>query len=245
MTKLPFVVGSLLILGACGQEPYDPRGLRHEETLLSVSATGQTETRPDQAQFQAGISTWAKTAKAASAANLKKIEEIVAALKQLGIPEKDIQTRAANVQRVDWGDRKGQFQASNIVNVTVREVDGAGAAVTTVTDAGANIVSGPDLRMAEPEKAVNTAYAAAYKAARNRAQAYADAAGMKISRVLTIRDSGGTQGNRYLPGAIPAAPPSVGMAVEQAAADASNARLMPGQTTSAVAVQVDFALAPQ
>jgi hypothetical protein len=67
---------------------------------------------------------------------------------------------------------------------------------------------------------------------------------MKISRILTIRDSGGTQGHRYLPGAIPA-PPPVGMAVEQAAADASNARLMPGQTTSAVAVQVDFALAPQ
>jgi uncharacterized protein YggE len=244
MTKLPFIAGSLLILGACGQEPYDPRGLRHEETLLSVSATGQAETRPDQAQFQAGISTWEKTAKAASAANLKKIEEIVAALKQLGIPEKDIQTRAVNVQRVDWGDRKGQYQASNIVNVTVRKVDGAGAAVTTVTDAGANIVSGPDLRMAEPEKAANTAYAAAYKAARNRAQAYADAAGMKISRILTIRDSGGTQGHRYLPGAIPA-PPPVGMAVEQAAADASNARLMPGQTTSAVAVQVDFALAPQ
>jgi uncharacterized protein YggE len=245
MTKSPFVAGSLLVLGACGQEPYDSRGLRHEETLLSVSATGQAETRPDQAQFQAGISTWEKTAKAASAANLKKIEEIVAALKQLGIPEKDIQTRAVNVQRVDWGDRKGQFQASNIVNVTVRKVDGAGAAVTTVTDAGANIISGPDLRMAEPEKAANTAYAAAYKAARNRAQAYADAAGMKISRVLAIRDSGGTQGNRYLPGAVPAAPPPVAMAVEQAAADASNARLMPGQTTSAVAVQVDFALAPQ
>ena len=73
MTKLPFIAGSLLILGACGQEPYDPRGLHHEETLLSVSTTGQAETRPDQAQFQAGINTWEKTAKAASAANLKKI----------------------------------------------------------------------------------------------------------------------------------------------------------------------------
>jgi uncharacterized protein len=99
--------------------------------------------------------------------------------------------------------------------------------------------------MAHPERAANTAYAAAYKAARDRANVYADAAGMKISRVLTIRDSGGTQGNRYLPGAVPAAPPPVAMAVEQSAADASNARLMPGQMTSAVSVQVDFALAPK
>ena len=65
---------------------------------------------------------------------------------------------------------------------------------------------------------------------------------MKISRVLTIRDAGGTQGNRYLPGA---APPPVAVAVEQSAASGSNARLMPGETTSAVAVQVDFALAPK
>lgn len=244
MTKLPFVVGTLtlLTLAACGREPSDPRGVRPDETLLSVSATGQADTRPDQAQFQAGISTWEKTAKAASAANLGKIEEIVAALTRLGIAEKDIQTRAVNVQRVDWGDRKGQYQASNIVNVTIRKVDAAGAAVTAVTDAGANIVSGPDLRMADPEKAANTAYAAAYRAARDRAQVYADAAGMKISRILTIRDSGGTQGNRYLPGA---APPPVAVAVEQSAANGSHARLMPGETTSAVAVQVDFALTPK
>lgn len=245
MFKLPLAAGTLLSLAACGETSYDPRGVRPEETLLSVSATGQADTRPDQAQFQAGISTWDKTARGASAANLKRIEEIVAALRQLGIADKDIQTRAMNVQRVDWGDRKGQYQASNIVNVTVRNVDGAGAAVTAVTNAGANIVSGPDLRMADPEKAANTAYTAAYKAARDRAQAYAEAAGMKIARVLTIRDAGGTQGNRYLPGAVPVAPPPVvGMVVEQAA-DASGARLMPGQTSSAVAIQVDFALGPK
>ena len=63
MTKLPFVVGTLLTLAACGREPSDPRGVNHDETLLSVSATGQADTRPDQAQFQAGISTWEKTAK--------------------------------------------------------------------------------------------------------------------------------------------------------------------------------------
>lgn len=245
VTRQPLILGALVILAGCDQAPYDPRGLRHEETLLSVSATGQTDTRPDQAQFQAGINTWDKTPQGASTANLQKIEEIVAALKQAGIAEKDIQTRAMNVQRLDWGDRKGQYQASNIVNVTVRKVDRAAAAVTAVTGAGANIVSGPDLRMAEPENAANTAYTAAYKAAHTRAKAYADAAGMTISRVLTIRDAGGTQGNHYLPGAVPVAPPPVAMVVEQSAANNAAARMMPGQTTSAVTIQVDFALVPK
>jgi uncharacterized protein len=242
IAKLPLVGGIFLTISACGQAPPDPRGVRHEETLLSVSATGHADTRPDQAQFQAGINTWDKTARSASAANLRKIGEIVTALERLGIAEKDIQTRSLSVQRVDWGDRKGQYQASNIVNVTVRNIAAAGDAVTAVTNAGANIISGPDLRLADPEKAANTAYVAAYKAARARAQAYADAADMQISRVLTIRDAGGTQGNRYLPGA---APPPVAVAVEQSAGDASMGRLMPGQTTSAVSTQVDFALIPK
>ncbi|MBA4094945.1 MAG: hypothetical protein C0489_12790 [Candidatus Accumulibacter sp.] len=239
MVRHPLALGLFGMVAGCGGAPYDPRGVQREETLLSVSATGQAETRPDEAQFQAGINSWDGNAKAAGEANLAKIREIVGALRQLGVAEKDIQTRTVSVQRVDWGDRKGQYQASNIVNVTVRDVDKAGAAVAAVTGAGANIVSGPDLRMARPEKAATSAYTSAYKAARARAQAYADAAGMKISRVLTIRDSGGVQGNRPLPAAAPVPPPPVVM--EQASADAS-AGFMPGQTTSAVAVQVDFAL---
>jgi uncharacterized protein YggE len=244
MTKLPIVTAMCLTLAACGQASHDPRGIARDETLLSVSATGQADTRPDQAQFQAGINTWDKSAGGASAANARKIGEIVAALRRFGIAEKDIQTRSLSVQRVDWGDRKGQYQASNIVNVTVRNIAAAGDAIAAVTGAGANVVSGPDLRMSDPEKAANSAYTRAYKAAHARAEAYAAAAGMKISRVLTIRDAGGSQGGRYLPAANPVAPPPMIAVVEQAA-DASAGRLMPGQTTSAVSVQVDFALTPK
>ena len=242
MAKTYLVLGPLL-LAACGQPDYDPRGMKHEETLLSVSASGQADTRPDQAQFQAGVNTWSKDAPGASAANRQMIAKIVAALNRAGIADKDIQTRSLTIQRLDWGDRKGQYQAGNIINVTVRDVDRAAAAVEAATSAGANIMSGPDLRLSDPETAANSAYAAAYKAARSRAQTYADAAGMRVARVLSIRDAGGTQGNRYLPGAVPVAPPPV--AVEQSAANGAMARLMPGETESAVSIQVDFALVPK
>ena len=237
------LIASSLVLAGCGGAIPNPRGVDRDETLLSVSATGRIETRPDQARFQAGINNWAGTARAANAANLQKIREIVAALQAVGVAERDLQTRATAVQRIDWGDRKGQYQASNIVEVTVRDVDRAGAAVTAATEAGANIVSGPDLRMADPEAAANRAYAAAYRAARARAEAYAGAAGLTVARVLSIRDAGGVQGNRHLPGAVPVAPPPV--MAEQAATDASTGRIMVGQTASDVAVQVDFALAPK
>lgn len=250
MKRIVLLSTALPLLAACTQEDEGTRGVTHEETLLSVSASGEAETVPDQAKFEAGINAWAKSAGAASESANNAIAKVVAALTALGIEERDIQTRAVGVNRVEWGDRKGQYQASNIVVVTVRDVEKTGAAVTAVTEAGANVVSGPNLRMSDPEAAANGAYAAAYKAARARAEAYAEAAGMEISRVLYIRDAGGSQGNRYFQGAIPTAPPppvappAIAAYPRPESMDATGA-VMTGQTTSSVTVQVDFALVPK
>lgn len=242
-----------LALAACGGGADDARGIDRNETLLSVSASGRAETRPDRAQFQAGIETWAATARAASEANGEKIAEIVAALRELGVAERDIQTRAVSVNRIDYGDRRGQFQAANVVEVTLRDPERAGAAVAAVTEAGANIVSGPNLSMADPETAANQAYANAYKAARRRAEAYAEAAEMEIARVLYIRDAGGTQGQAWLRGAdataveaaaasVPVAPPPPPVAIPMP--EQGSPGLMTGTTRSEVYIQVDFALRP-
>ena len=242
-----------LTLAACGRGGDDPRGVDRNETLLSVSASGHAESRPDKAEFQAGIETWARSAKEASAANAKKIDEIVAALKSVGVGDKDIQTRAVTVNRIDYGDRRGQFQAMNVVNVTVRDASKANAAVTAVTEAGANIVSGPNLSMTDPEATANLAYADAYKAARKRAEAYAKAAGMEVSRVLYIRDAGGSQGNTYFRAADATAIDAARPVTEQAMAvappppptvAAGGSRMMVVTTNSDVFIQVDLALTP-
>ncbi len=72
----------------------------------------------------------------------------------------------------------------------MRDTRRVGEAIAAATDAGANLLSGPDLRISDREKANRSAYAAAYRAARERAEAYAGAAGLTISRVLAIHDNG-------------------------------------------------------
>lgn len=234
MRHLIMAATAALALAGCSRPAADPRGVDRDETLLQVSATGRAETRPDEARFVAGVSSIAASAAAATEANNTTMNKVFAALEGLGVAKDDMQTRALTVGRVEYGPNRGRFEANNQVEVRIRKVDSAGAAVAATTQAGANVVSGPDLRVSDSEVASRSAYAAAYKAARARAEAYADAAGLKIARVLAIRD-GGNPGRP-----IPYAYEARADMVAQSAAPAPP--VSAGMTTSEVQVGVDFAL---
>ena len=169
------------------------------------------------------------------------MNKVVAAIEALGIAKEDIRTTSLTVNRLDWGPNKGKFEAQNTVSVRVRQLDEDGQkasdAVGAATGAGSNIMSGPDMVVSDREAATKSAYASAYKAARTRADAYAEAAGLKIDRVLIIRD-GGQVGGTPMPYPVNAAADAV--ANEQA-----GPVIRPGLEQAEVAVQVDFALVPK
>lgn len=231
--------GSLLVAGmlaaACSPTP-DPRGVGRDEVLLQVAASGRADMRPDEARFTAGVATIAASAAAASAGNNAVINRVVAAVEALGVRADDVQTRSVTLARIDYGKDRGRFQANNLIEVRLRDVARAGAAIAAATEAGANVLSGPDLRVSDPERANRSAYAHAYRAARARAEAYAAAAGMKVARVLVIRDAGIDQGP------VPYA--RDGLMMEQAATVAPPP-VRAGLNTSEVSVRADFALAPK
>ena len=229
---------SVLALAGCAPPRPDPRGVDRGEVLLQVSASGQADTKPDEARFAVGVTSAGATAQAATDANSRKMGTVIDALKALGVPEADIQTKQLSVAKQEWGLNKGRFEANNVVEVHLRALDKAGAAIAAATQAGANVMWGPNLTISDPEKASRSAYAAAYKAARARADTYAEAAGLKVGRILTIRDGGGAnppppmplydQGYGREANAAPPAPP-----------------VMAGTTTQQASVSVDFALVPK
>lgn len=232
----------LSLLAACGggEDRANPRGVDHDETLLSLSAMGEADSVPDLATIMVGVESYGADAQAANAANSRKAAQIVAALSAFGVEERDVQTSNLSLGRIDYGPRKGQFQASNTLTVRLRDVPKAGEALAAATAAGANVIQGPMLRVDDPEKANRGAYIAAYKAALTRAEAYAEAAGMTISRVLAIRDGGG-QGGYPVPMAMAdqAMAPVNGPPPVAAPPPPS---IRPGTNRARVTVQVDFAL---
>ena len=227
----------ILLSAACDRAPVDPRGVAHDEVLVQIAAIGRSDTRPDEARFTAGVQTIENTAAAASANNNRVINAVMAALSRLGVERQDVQSRQVSLSRIDYGRDRGRFQANNLIEVRVRNVDRVGEAIAATTDAGANVVSGPDLRIADPNAANRSAYANAFRSARQRAEAYAEAAGLRVVRVLTIRDASAAGGEPvpYPEEAMAVAPPPVVRTAGPA--------VPVGLTTSQVGVRVDFALA--
>jgi uncharacterized protein YggE len=224
----------VLALAGCSCAPPDPRGVARDETLLQVSATGRADVRPDQARFTAGVETIGASAGEASARNSEAMNKVVAALARLGIKGDDIQTRSITLSRIGYGPNRGRFEANNMVEVRVRDVKRAGEAIAAATGAGANVLNGPNLSVADPETAGRAASAAAYRSARARADAYAHAAGMHVARILAIRD-GGEGPQQEIPQIA-----SADFALEKRQAEPPP--VAPGVSTREAQIRVEFAL---
>jgi uncharacterized protein YggE len=179
-----------MALAGCSDRPPDPRGVARDEVLVQVVATGRADARPDEARFTAGVETIAATSGEASRRNTEVINRVLAALEKFGVAKDDVQTRNISLSRIDYGPNRGRFQANNQIEVRMRKVEQAGEAIAATTEAGANVLSGPNLTVSDREAGSRSAFVQAYRAARARADAYAEAAGMKVARVLAIRDSG-------------------------------------------------------
>ncbi len=231
---------------ACQATDPDPRGVEKGETLLTIAATGRAEARPDEARLRMGVVSIGPSAGEASRLNREKMAKVTAALTRLGVRSDDLQTQQLTLERIDHGRERGQFRASNVLEARLSDMGRVGEAVTTVTEAGANLLGGPDLRVSDRETANRSAYANAFKAARARADAYADAAGLRIVRVVNIVDGG-----EY--GVPPPPPPPIMRTQNMDAAVPVSAPPPPeagapfnaGINQTEVRVRVDFALRPK
>ena len=127
--RLLLLARSRRSLAACQPAAPDPRGVARDETLLTVSATGRAETRPDEARFMVGVNTLAASAGEASRLNNEKMARVTTALTRFGIKPDDLQTTNLTLNRIDYGKDRGRFQASNNVTVRLKDLASASEAI--------------------------------------------------------------------------------------------------------------------
>lgn len=175
-----------------------------QSTLLTVTADGIATRRPDMAVFTAGVTSTGQTASQALSANSTDMVKVIAALKRSGIADRDIQTSNLSLNPV-YADNSRQpgnplaqqtpaiigYQANNMVTVKQRKLGEFGKTIDTLVSAGANQVNGPSFQLDQPDSALDEARIAAVKKARERANLYATATGLKVGRLISIDEAGG------------------------------------------------------
>lgn len=204
-------------------------------TVLEVSAEGTSTRVPDVAVIQAGVVTQAASASAALSANGQRMAGVLAALRKAGVAERDIQTASLSLNpQYRYEDNKPPiltgYQASNQVSVRFRDIARSGAILDALVAEGANNISGPNLMVDKPEAALDEARAAAVAKARARASLYAQAAGLKVDRILAISESG----------AVPM--PPMPMMQFREKAQAADTQVVAGEQQLSITLSVRFLL---
>lgn len=208
--------------------------------VVTLNVTETVEAAPDRAVVGTGVQTRAPTATQAMRDNAAKMDRLIATLAKAGIAKKDIQTSGINLSaQYDYSNRDGQpagprfigYEASNQLTIKLHDIKKVGPLLDTLVEAGATNVSGPSFSIEDPAPMLAQARAAALKSAKAQADFYAQAAGYRSARLLSISESN-SGGNPPMP-----------MVTARFKADVAEATpVEPGQVGSSVTLTVQYAL---
>ena len=188
---------------------------RAVEKLVTVTGEATIAVAPDAAIIRIGVTSQDKTAREASDANAKQMSAVLAAIKDTGIAERDIQTSRLSLQPQYDSSKSGNarltgFQANNQVTVKIRDIDKLAIVLDRAIASGANEMSGIEFVVSEQSKMLDQARDDAVADARRKADLYAKAAGAKLGSVVSISEEGPTAQPRPMQamraGAVPIAP---------------------------------------
>jgi uncharacterized protein len=204
---------------------------------ITVIGQGEAMGQPTQANIAVGVEISAATVREATNQNEAIVAEIMAALAAQGIDEKDIQTSNYNVWAEQiYGEQGPQgisgYRVTNMVNITIRDINQVGAVLQATTEAGANAVHGVYFSVADTAALEAEARTAAITNARARAQSLAELAGVELGEVLMITE---VIGSNY---PLPMGSGRFDTAMSESAAPS----ISPGQLSFTTQIQVTFAI---
>ncbi|HET6397502.1 MAG TPA: SIMPL domain-containing protein [Pseudoxanthomonas sp.] len=207
-----------------------------DATLLSVSAQAEARRAPDVATVSAGVVTQAADGNTAMRQNAELMNRVLAAVKAAGVADKDVQTSGINLHpQYRYAENQPPvitgYQATNTVNVKLRDVAKLGKVLDALVSSGANQINGPSFGIDDPEPLYDQARLQALERARARAETYARALGLRVRRVVSINEGGGM---------MPMPPPR--MAVMKAEAAFDSTPVAAGESSVSVSLDVMFEL---
>lgn len=228
LASAPQAAAQVITTGQSGSSAVQPG--------ITVEGSGVVTVAPNEAILSVGVQDQAFTASAAQQAASAAMTKVIAAVKAAGAADADLATQWVSLQpQYDNGpngngpSKLTGYQATQSLQVTVREIDQTGAVIDAAVSAGANQVGGVTFSLANPSAVTTQARAAAVADAQQRARTIAQAAGVTLGSAVSI-----TEVSAPSPVPVAAAAPAADIAI--------STPVQAGTTQVEVDVQVTFAI---
>jgi len=202
---------------------------------ITVTGVGEAFGSPDIAYLNLGVQTSNEDVVVAFNEANEKVAQLIEALKEFGIAERDLQTTGLYMYTDPFDPTTGQpretpiYRVTNSLSITVRDVSQVGEVVSVGVNNGANSIDGLTFGLADPATIEQAARADAVENARARARQLAELTGKTLGDPIIVTE---TFGN-----AIPFA-----SNFDRAQSGGGAAPIEQGQLSVSVNVQVTFSV---
>lgn len=176
-----------------------------EDHGLRVVGHGKIEVAPDLARVRFGVREYGATATDASNAVQTKMNAVMAALKQAGVPSEQIQTHRLNLRenheyryrRMRALEKQGaapalekapkdRFIANHSVELSLTDLGRVGMVLAAVQNAGVNEIDNVTFELKDPAPVLEDAREKAILDAQAQAKVIAEQAGVTLGRIVSI-----------------------------------------------------------
>ncbi|MDI9458172.1 SIMPL domain-containing protein [Candidatus Darwinibacter acetoxidans] len=164
---------------------------------IQVTGTAVVTATPDIAYITLGVETQDLSADKAAQENANLMAQVLAALEELGLTEKELATSGYNIygstQVINRGTDKEEtvttYWVTNRINITTRDLDSIGEIVDRAVKAGANQVQGITFDVEDKQAMQLEALKNAVRQGMAKAEAMAEAAGLTLGALVNMSES--------------------------------------------------------
>ena len=156
--------------------------------IISVNGDGFVEMTPDRAKISIGVVTNAKNPSEAQNLNAQAAKSVIDSIIGLGIERKNVSTSNFSIYPTRNGVKNeiSGYEATNLVTITVDDVNLVGKIIDSALKSGANHVDGVNFGLRDKNSAQDEAIRLAILDAKHKAEVAAAVLGKKIVGVRNI-----------------------------------------------------------
>lgn len=157
---------------------------------ISVSGEGKVKVAPDQVVINLGVQNTGKDAAEVKKMNDETVDKVVKYIKKFGIPTSDFQTTNVSLYKsYDYEKKKHNFQASQSLTITLKDISKYDELMMELVDTGINNINGVEFKSSKLEDHKVTARKQAVLDAKKKAEDFTSALNQKVGKAILINDN--------------------------------------------------------